>query len=709
MKRMQLIKTLFLCALIGHFFSCSDDINTSNRYVFQEYTVASYLENHEQYSEFLDLLKQVPVSEISKTSMCQLLSARGNYTVFAPTNAAIHNYLDTLVAKEVITAPNWDAFPSERVKDSIRKVIVLNSVIDGGDVVRYETGNFPQKDGSEFSLSNMYTNKLSVYYADTMDTDVLVCDAPVDAKNRDILCINGVIHAMNAVVAPQNNSLTDFLLEFINGNRKGYRVAAMMVKAVGLMDTLSKIKDDQYEQLYLQGKVQDFTQAVGFNYDTDAYAPEHRFYGYTFFAETDDFWEREIGKPAATIVIKDIMDYLSSKQIYPNAKVNEEYTSEDNLLNQFLTYHIIPSRLTPDRLIYHYNERGYNPELGIPTVAMQEFYVTMGKRRLLKIFESRESNGVYLNRFPILDNRRRGSYHETSCPVEKEGILVGKTDRNGINNVRNAVVYPIEKLLTYDEQTRNNLGQQRIRFDMCAVWTEMTNNDIRCSEVLDARHQMVAIPSDNVYRYLSDVWMTRDTYFYYSVGRKNPGWHNYQGDETRVHGQVDMIVRMPPVPRNGVYEVRYSVTNGNPARSIVQFYWGSDMERLVPMGIPMDLRTGGRDRITLLGTSPSGMGWEPDTNDDEYNAEVDKTLRQNGYMKGARLYSAGLPGEPMTARDDVYSTRRILFKQFMEADKTYYIRFKQVLDNPHLQFYMDYMEYCPKEIYDNPSEPEDIW
>ena len=65
----------------------------------------------------------------------QLLSARGNYTVFAPTNQAIQDYLDTLVVQEVIDYPSWEAFKDSISLDSIRKVIVLNSIIDGGDNV----------------------------------------------------------------------------------------------------------------------------------------------------------------------------------------------------------------------------------------------------------------------------------------------------------------------------------------------------------------------------------------------------------------------------------------------------------------------------------------------------------------------------------------------------------------------------------------------
>ena len=42
-------------------------------------------------------------------------------------------------------------------------------------------------------------------------------------------------------------------------------------------------------------------------------------------------------------------------------------------------------------------------------------------------------------------------------------------------------------------------------------------------------------------------------------------------------------------------------------------------------------------------------------------------------------------------------------------DKTYYLRFKSVLDSDRKELYLDYIEFCPKEIYDNPAEPEDVW
>ena len=50
-----------------------------------------------------------------------------------------------------------------------------------------------------------------------------------------------------------------------------------------------------------------------------------------------------------------------------------------------------------------------------------------------------------------------------------------------------------------------------------------------------------------------------------------------------------------------------------------------------------------------------------------------------------------------------------IIRQTMDPDKTYYMRVKSVLDSEQKEFYMDYMEYCPKEVYDNPEMPEDIW
>jgi hypothetical protein len=70
---------------------------------------------------------------------------------------------------------------------------------------------------------------------------------------------------------------------------------------------------------------------------------------------------------------------------------------------------------------------------------MYELYTTMGKRRLLKIYESAESNGVYLNRFPNLEKDRTEVLHELSCDADKVGCFVDRDPSKAIlNDIINA-------------------------------------------------------------------------------------------------------------------------------------------------------------------------------------------------------------------------------------------------------------------------------
>ena len=705
---MKKIFGLMLALAAITFIGCTEQVDKSARYVFKERTITDYLVEHDDYKEYVALLKKTPVSSMSDTKVFQLLSARGNYTVFAPTNEAIQVYLDTLCAKGTISEPSWDSFTDSNLLDSVRKVIVYNSVIDSGDDnVRYETATMPTTQNAELPYPNMYDRKLVVHYCDDPDS-VLINDALIDPRNKDIPAINGVIQCMNTVVAPSNNTLAFLFNDILNSKREGFYVAALLAKAVGMIDTLKVWRDETYEELYKKGTVKMSIVSNTDGSNQTFYSPEHRYVGFTYFAETDSFWTEAIGKPATEIEVKDVVNYLVQNNAYPEAVNDENYKSENNLLNQFVTYHFLPMSLATDRLVLHYNENGYNPTNGNPTIPIWEYYTTMGKRRLIKLYESKESNGVYINRFPNLNNGRRGNYHEASCDPEKEGIKVGTPDLQGDFNVRNGIIYPIDKLLTYSDDTRNNMQSYRIRWNVCAMWPEFMTNGIRQSEITDERHKCVYIPSDAAYKYLNDVSITEETNFLYWTGRGN-GWSNMQGDEMSIRGMTDCTMRLPPVPKRGTYELRYAIQCGGNMRGMVQFYWGKDPDNLAAMGIPMDLRQGAYGRNTSSGTIANDIGYAEDSNDDDYNAEIDKRLRNNGFMKGCQQYTAGAPGGSDMMRKSNICIRRILLRQTMDPNETYYIRFKTVMDDPTRYFYMDYLEYAAKEVYDNPGVPEDIW
>lgn len=686
--------------------SCKEHIDMSARYVLKEETAYSYLCKHEQYSSFVDLLNKVPVSRMSSSTVGSLLSARGHFTVFAPDNDAVQAYLDTLAMKNIIASASWDGFRDSTTLDSIRKVIVYNSVINSGDnLPAYDVAQFPINDGGEFSKSNMYDRKLIVNYFDDPDS-ITINGALMDARNNNIRVLNGYVHCVHSVVAPTNNTLGYLLNKIYTEKESGYYVSSMLVHAVGMLDTLQRYRDDEYEQAYQTGQVPEMiAHESGVGYTTGK-LPEHRYYGFTFFAETDDVWEREIGKNRFDITVDDVVSWLKENGYYPTAKTDENYHSEDNILNQFVTYHFLPMRLASDRLVLHWNEKGYSSQRKQPTVVQYEYYTCMGKRRLVKFLESAESDGVRINRFPKIDNGRRGSYHEISCDADKAGIKVPIPETEGEFNVRNGIVYPIDQIMAYTEEVQQNLHKERIRFDIVSAMPEMMNNDIRLQYY--RLGQRWGFPFTSQYPYFDDVFIGDESWFFYYNGYDET-MKNYQGDELNVRGFLDITFRLPPVPADGIYEIRFNVQSEGHNRGMVQFYWGENKDNLPPMGIPLDIRTSGLERRTTSGTFPSNVGWERDTQDDDYNAEVDKKLRNNGFMKGAEIYCDGGQGLSTMARADPVIVRRIIVREPMKADETYYLRFKSVLDDQTREFYMDYLEYCPKEVYDNPETPEDIW
>ncbi len=701
------------------FYSCTEEIDTSARYVFTDVTICSYLEEHEQFSDYAKLLNEVKASHISETTVMKLLSARGHYTCFAPTNEAIHNYLKTLVDKGICTKPSWEGFTDSFRLDSIKKVIVLNSIINSGDEDEaYTSFSLPDIKDAEIQRPNMYDRKLTVRRATNNDT-IYINDCPMDPRNRDIPALNGYIHVMAQVIAPSNNSMGYWIENNIRDKKEGFYVSSLLIHAIGLSDSLGQIRDERYETLYQQNVIPEQVGIKSGNLDNIymGYTPEHRYYGYTYFAETDSIWSSLIGKDALDITADDVYEYLKANNIYPDAKRNNHYDETDNLLNRFVTYHLLPMRLGTDRLVIHWSLYGYDPNNRRLGAAFWHNYTTMGQRRLLKVYESPQSKGVYLNRFPVIDNGMDGNHEELSCSPEWEGIKVGVPNLEGENNLRNGIIYPIEKLLLYDDATRNEMSKSRMRFDACDMWPESMNNDIRSNELTDIQHRNIGIPNDGIYRYFDDLWLSKDTWFAYWSCRNDAnkwGWTNFLGDECNLTGAVDVTMRLPPVPRSGTYELRYSSQNGGATgnRGIYQFYFGTDLENLAAVDIPINCGIGGTDINTPNGFIPSGIGW---VSDGEFHGDIDainendKQMRLKGFMKGAKIYYSNPKGRSGSGRESDRTSRRILLRKQMDPDKTYYLRFRSCLDDPMREMYFDYIELCSKEVYDNPEHREDIW
>ena len=730
---LKFICRLLLTGLVGCWtVACTEDIDMSNRYTFSEETALSYLQSDPKYSEYVRLISKLPISDLSESTIAQLLSARGHFTVFAPTNQAIQLYLDSLQRKGIIPEANWDAFLTQKTRDSIEQVIVYNSIIDGGDQVTYDTGIFPTE-GNEFDVPNMNDRKLHVNYGKVNSDSIYIEDRwPISLKNRDIEVINGRIHEMSQVIAPSNDRLIDLFRRWAVTGKSGYTIMSKMIMACGLNDTLNAYRDEVWRQKVLTGEIKDLPMHTSFSQAGSI--PTQRKYGFTIFAEIDQVWEDLFGKPATDITLEEIQDYLVSTGAFtdPGTTKDENYTDENNILNQFVTYHILPMRISRNRLVVHFREFGYDyrDKSATPTIAISDYYTTMGKPRLLKVFESKESNGIYLNRFPVMRNGRgkfsqesgnyQNDYHESGEFKPIRGVALSSDENVGVEVLNpsdlnvdnesclNGIIYPIRHLLACTDNVRNQMMNERIRIDVATIFPEMLNNDLHGIKqyYTEGATNCRAFPSN--YPYLADVEMQEGTMFYYLPGFEC-GWANNEGDEFNIIGRYEFTMKLPPVPKAGHYELRFGVATGSYVRSMAQVYWGTDKNNMPAYGIPMDLRQSGLYRRTFDGSNHqenSDIGWADDTNDQATNDEIDKKLRNKGFMKAPKSWHWG---DGNAVRDYETISRRIMVSEHMEPNQNYYIKFKSVLESETKEFFMDYIEYVAKEVFDNPQEAEDIW
>ena len=719
-----------LTALLLMVCACSEQIDDSTRYVFKYYTVASYLEAHPVYSQYVDLLKKVKINPYKETStVYQLMTARGNYTVFAITNDAIDAYLQDLVDEGLIAEPSWDSFTDSTKLDSIRAVIVRNSIIDGFDREdqRYSIG-LTEKN-TELALPTLSDHRLTINDSkDSPDSFFVNRVCPIDPVNCDIPLINGYLHQIHKVIAPKDESCARYLQNILDNKTEGYLMMARVIQACNLLPLLSKVRDESYEQKYLRGEIPDMKDyqaksggdKSATSGDPDAHVPEHRKFGFTIFAETDEYWRSQGIDPAASDAIKQLVEWIKNNKMYFSEDANisdDNYDSPNHILYRWVTYHILPMRIPSNKLVYHSNEMGYNwrtPSTATYTIPVYEWYPTLGDspRRLLKLYESKESAGVFLNRFPVLDNSYSGTGYELSCEPNKTGIFIDKeSDKAVVNDIINACIYPIAGPLAYTDAVCDNLAKERIRFDLFSLFPEAITNNIRRADSMEGKCQHVYVPQDQIYKYFENCSiLNEETHFIHYNGYRID-WPNYCQDEDKVFGKYDIMFTLPPVPKRGTYELRYKVL-ATSARGITQVYFGSDPGNLPAAGIPVNMSIG--LPRTFLGEAASGDGWYG-LDDDSYKVdgahdvdaiiELDHRLRNHGMMKAGRHEY----GEGKTARNDARQTRHILVRQTLDPKETYYIRFKSVLDTDKKELYLDYFEWCPKEIYDNPSEPEDVW
>ncbi len=661
--------------------SCSEKIDDSALYTFVgEMMIDHFTNDTATYSDYLVLLDQVHPSKKSPSTMRALLAARGNYTCFAPTNEAIRHHLDSLLVIGEVSSTDIHQVP-----DSVAESIVFNSIIENGDNPAFATTDFVEGALTTTNMNDRYVN--ISYGNDSTGATLIFVNTNSIIIEKDIEVENGYIHTIDKVLSPSTATLADLIETTENLTFFGD-----LLKLTGLESKLLAYKDYDYEDNEKAG-------AIGTNVNGgsgwNGTFPEHRYFGFTAFVETDSvFAEKGINN------IEDLKNYIKENAYYDeNTSYGDDYYDPNNAIYQFVAYHLLPERLIWNRLVIYSNEKGFysgSPNDGTKFgVNVWEYYETMDpNRRSIKITGIR--NGKKINR---LSRYNMLSYREIS-PAPIEGVNIQANNGQYDNNAMNGYYYPIDDILLWTEDVPTRVLNERMRYDVSSLLPEMMTNNHRHHRTQAWYYTPDYFTSKNGGSGAIPI-MSEETDFAYLSNYQNEGsqgtWTNFQMDEFNIRGIYDFVLRLPPVPYTGTYEIRYGV-NANNNRGMGQIYIGTNPNNLPAVGIPIDLR--------LTGSS-SMINWASDSSlgTDEAIEDKDKAMRHNGYMKGPKYF---YPANNVSGRDCEICLRKVIFTGQLEAGKTYYVRFKSVLESSSTQFFFDYLEFVPKSVY-NGDEPEDKW
>jgi hypothetical protein len=332
------------------------------------------------------------------------------------------------------------------------------------------------------------------------------------------------------------------------------------------------------------------------------------------------------------------------------------------------------------------------------------YFHTMGKpNRLFKITHRAKDGLYYINRKAYYNNAFDGDMKETS--VAEPGIILHPDNGEYDNNALNGYYWPIDHILLYTDYTRDVVLTERIRYNIAQYFPEMMSNDLRTGITKSTHYYLPHKPYKYIDNLLNDEHNC-DTDYRTPINAGNTGWCGIESDQFAFSNYFDATLKLMPVPVAGTYEVRWFVSQ-IASRGIAQGYFGTNPQNLVATGIPFDLRLlGGNPKIGSVTDIVLGY-------DSVLCIENDRLMRNHHYMKACRTYCKNYFGQAHTwaqsLRNRAESLRLLVYRGWMEPDKTYWLRMKTMLNNATAECFADAIEIVPKSIYDNPERTEDVW
>ena len=683
--------------------SCKDDMASSNYYTYKADMLSDYFKNNSDFTKFGEI--------VDRAGRTDLFATYGTYTCFVPTNDAVDIYLSQNGYATV------NDIPADLCDTLVRTAVMTNM---------YSVVDFAEKTGSG-GITNMLNNWLSITDVPILneDGDTVSTTYRINDSGAIILSLandsvgNGIVHPVDRVIAASSGLLGDII-------KKNPKVSlyATAIEACGLSDSLRRLKDPSWdpepyrfqEKTYYSGSQDDY-----------CHIPDERRFGATAFLVPDSVLAQKYN-------IKTLKDlYEKAVALYTDDATKKYATTEagmadlenpQNPLHRLMAYHLLPFNTTLDMMttLCTINDTYINPI---------EWYRTMDRHATLKMERLRQRvtygvmDGLKDDRFI---NRNVGTYVK-GTPLRGAKITADMSAKNIGYNTKadNGSYYYIDQIIAFDNETKNEVFNCRIRVDLYNLFPELYSNNIR-NEITNENPEPASddpniAPKNFIlpFGYLDDVENLNEDGIFFYQGARNYYW-SYEGDEFNLcsdNDTYDITFRLPTVP-SGTYEVRLGFCLMS-TRGIGQLYLDGK-----PQGIPLDMRsnTGWQNRY-MNGKWTTLESLDKDV---EEQQQMKKTLRNNGWMYGPKgVFNFGGPARNATSPKDGSTTgsrnlfcnnlssggatvRRIVATNYqLDENKTHTMRIKCVWSVKNTVLMIDYLELVPKSVYgvDEDGEGED--
>lgn len=637
--------------------SCYEENHPGTYYTFTGQTLADYLEQDtaHRFSSFVAVLK--------RASKWGELDTYGTYTCFAPTDAAFERYLESRNISSIDSLSYEDC-------DTIARTHLINAVLY---LSEQEEGGLPQ-------VNQLNRFLVLSYIGDTMSNGMLKARPVINRESRvtrgDDTVQNGVVHVVDNVIRVSG----DYIFDIVKQNPR-VSLFFSALNLVGLEDSLQKWHDNSYTISYDSAYEGIIRQGGGSDY-TIRYVPEHN-YGFTVMAEPDDVYASH-----GIYTLDDLINHAN--QVYHEAYSSEYDTlgsrydtvwhDQRNPLRRFVEYHILPFSI-PSIINFNAREDIINAKVETSLLDAEDYFATYlphSLMRVSRVMGNGTYSGVFVNRRGVGDNGDgelgRGFYR---------GIKLSELEEGATNEGCNGYLFYTDDILEYSDYIRNDILDRRLRIDCCTLSPDFLTSGARQKKT-DNNYEGVGFKQPvNFKSFNQDYCMWVRSAFVANI--------SYQGDGLDLQGNYDIMLKLPPVPHDGTWELRLSY-RGSAGCGVVQNYVGDDPLSLQPCGIPTDLRWSAVDNPNIR--------WKADQDFEGDTVAInayDKAMHNRGYMKGPDSHWTSDKAELF--RDYSLIARRVITTDYFRADKDYYLRMRLVLDNPNAEMNFDYMEWCPKSIF----------